>query len=282
MEESMPQYYMKRSQLVASYTCTSRSDSIIGRGNFGTVRLATRTTDGVAVAAKIFKKTGVSSWGEDQLRVVPKEIEALIRCQGIPNVIRLHNYSIFFLQHETRYCLIMDFAPNFTALHRVIVKNGPLSEVQARHVVRQLVATLLMIHDKGFLHGDVKMENILFNSRTNAIRLVDFGSAMRLHEADYSTPPESPLSSPPEFFLNGKYNGKCAEVWAVGVLLHFMLIADYPFHRVEEIKANTPLHLHASLSETCEELLLRCLHPSPSNRPTLWDILNHPWTNTRM
>lgn len=60
-------------------------------------------------------------------------------------------------------------------LHDKIKKEMRLTEHQARIYMIQILKTINYIHFKGFVHRDVKPENILIDGSDNSIKFIDFG-----------------------------------------------------------------------------------------------------------
>lgn len=81
---------------------------------------------------------------------------------------------------------MQECVPAAKDLFDVITEKRMLSEMESRHFLRQLFETLLLCHEAGVLHRDIKDENIVVNQLTNEIRLIDFGSGALLHEDDYT------------------------------------------------------------------------------------------------
>ena len=61
-------------------------------------------------------------------------------------------------------------------------EEGGLGEDQARFYLAEIAAGLRDLHQLGFVHRDVKPENVLI-TRSGHTKLVDFGSAARLDKA---------------------------------------------------------------------------------------------------
>ena len=57
--------------------------------------------------------------------------------------------------------------------------EGGMNEEEARFYLSEIAAGLHDLHTLGFVHRDVKPENVLI-TRSGHIKLVDFGSAARL------------------------------------------------------------------------------------------------------
>ena len=67
-----------------------------------------------------------------------------------------------------------------------ISERGPLKEEHARKLFTQILQTVLMCHNSGVLHRDIKDENILIDANNNKIKLIDFGSGTYLHDGLYN------------------------------------------------------------------------------------------------
>ena len=122
------------------------------------------------------------------------------------------------------------------------------SEPEAAFVCKQVLEGVSYLHQKGIVHRDLKLENILLqdNKPRTKIKIADFGlSKVFSASTTLSTVCGSPLYMAPELLTveqQGDYS-PAVDVWSVGVIL-FILLAGYsPF--------GAPLPLQA-----CGRLLL--------------------------
>ncbi|CAH8435702.1 unnamed protein product [Heterobilharzia americana] len=172
----------------------------------------------------------------------------------------------------------MDRVSNTTCdMFDYIGERGTLSESETAYFFHQLIGILLSCHKVGVLHRDIKDENILINRTTNELILIDFGSGAFLESRFYTDFDGTRVYSPPEWILNNRYHGKQAEVWSLGVLLYDMLCGDIPFVNDKSIIGGKLRYRRDNLSEAAKHLIASCLNMDPSKRPSLLEILQHPW-----
>ncbi|XP_042564974.1 serine/threonine-protein kinase pim-3-like isoform X2 [Clupea harengus] len=125
--------------------------------------------------------------------------------------------------------------------------QGRLSEQQARDILRQVVLAVKHCRDRGVLHRDIKPENLLVNTENMSVKLIDFGCGDLLSESPFDAFAGTEEFSPPEWVLHGKYEGRQATVWSLGVLLHLLVSGELPFVDEEEIVSG-PLRFRRELS----------------------------------
>ncbi|KAJ3075456.1 hypothetical protein HDU98_008075 [Podochytrium sp. JEL0797] len=179
-----------------------------------------------------------------------------------------------------------------------------------KHILRECATALLEIHNAGFYHGDVKLENILLEFPGSAfgnvnkpdyplLMLADYGHAERVEKGirRYGTeevsPPEFLRDSP---FTSGELDGRCSDVFALGVVLYVLLSEKGQFPRsvnlaprgkgsvsylelVEEAGGKFPFNFDSSFSEGCKDLLEGMCRVDPTRRFDLRQVLGHVWLN---
>ncbi|CAO4370335.1 unnamed protein product [Caenorhabditis nigoni] len=248
----------------------------LGRGGFGVVYRAVRTSDNTLVAVKFIERSNVKEWARINGEQVPMEICMLAKCSKIRGVIRLLDwYSIpegFLIVMERPYpCIDMfDF----------IKGQGKISEEMARFLFRQIAVTVHECVQNRVLHRDLKDENVVIDLVTGSTKLIDFGAATVLRRSQYSDFQGTRLYCPPEWFLHSLYLGREAAVWSLGVLLYNSLNGRLPFRNEKDICTAHllgPLPFFVPVSSEVKDLISKCLTFDPFQRCSLEAILNHPW-----
>lgn len=113
-------------------------------------------------------------------------------------------------------CLVLPHA-KCGDLRRVVNACGPLPEKTAKRWFRQLVKALRYVHEKGFVHRDVKPENILLTDGGSRVLLADFGFATTWNPNEWLT--ECVGSMPyiaPEMIKRKPYRGPEVDIWSSG------------------------------------------------------------------
>ena len=61
--------------------------------------------------------------------------------------------------------------------------NGYVNEEEARHYFIQLLNGVCFIHQHGLCHCDLKAENVMIDTHSEILKIIDFGLSKRLEAA---------------------------------------------------------------------------------------------------
>ncbi|MGI2259693.1 protein kinase domain-containing protein [Shewanella sp. GXUN23E] len=120
--------------------------------------------------------------------------------------------------------LVMEYLPGDNLAAR-LRRLGPLSWQQSMEYLCQLLAGLAAAHGRQIIHGDLKPENLLFDTQ-DRLKIGDFGIARREWQPGQAF--GSCLSVSPEQ-IRGESAGQKSDIYAVGLLLYRMLTGKHPF-----------------------------------------------------
>jgi len=244
---------------------------VLGKGGFGVVYAAVRKADKLQVAvkevykAKIIKKTADGK--------VPLEVALMQQVADVPGVIKILDW---FEAPESFFIVMEKFAGQ--DLFDYISEQGPLKESNARDLFKQILETVLLCHNRGVLHRDIKDENILIEPRTKELRLIDFGSGTYFQDGLYNDFEGTRVYAPPEWILHRRYTASSLTVWSLGILLHDLVLGDIPFETDEQILMGLPdWSQGTAITPALKDLIQACLDTEPRTRLTLESISSHPW-----
>lgn len=144
---------------------------VLGEGGFGKVYLATNRETGENVAIKFMDISHYLTHA-DQIEEIYREADAMQKLSH-NHIIQLHKA---FLQKK-EVILIMEYAGGGELADRVDQK-GSFTEVGARFIFKQICGAISYCHNRGLIHRDLKLENVLFKEKGGlSIKIVDFGIA---------------------------------------------------------------------------------------------------------
>lgn len=149
-------------------------DAVLGQGGFGITYRATHTYLHQDVVIKTINPYQHSSSNQQELeqRFI-REAQQLARFQH-PHIVRV---SDFFVEAGLPF-IVMDYIPGETLAE--LADQHPLAIEQAIHYIRQVGEALVLMHQHGLLHRDVKPHNIIRRAGTESVVLIDFGIAREL------------------------------------------------------------------------------------------------------
>ncbi|WP_437332296.1 serine/threonine-protein kinase [Sorangium sp. So ce296] len=249
-------------------------EGFIARGGCGVVYAARHARSGRPAAVKVLSEAVAHS-----RRVVERfarEIEAL-RLISHPNIVEiyevgeLNNYQPFYVMERLE-------GQTLDALIRAETRLAPR---EALDLFEPICAALGAAHAAGIIHRDVKASNIFICSgKPRTVKLLDFGIAKLMGPEEGSTwlttagrMPGTPSIMAPEQILGGPIDAR-VDVYALGVLLHRMLVGRLPFHThdMDEMvrkhleEPPMPPSLRVPLPLELDAVVLRCMEKRRERR----------------
>jgi len=86
------------------------------------------------------------------------------------------------------------------------------------------------MHSKGKAHRDLKLDNILFDSETKIIKIIDFGFSLEAKkDQKLDVYCGTPHYMDPDIAKKVPYSAFAADIWAAGVILYIIFVGKLPF-----------------------------------------------------
>ncbi|GAA0169750.1 non-receptor serine/threonine protein kinase [Lithospermum erythrorhizon] len=249
----------------------------LGEGNFGKVKYAHNINSGKSFAIKILDKKKIV--GLNIVDQITREIGTL-KLLKHPNIVRLYEV----LASKTKIYMVLQYV-NGGELFDRIASKGKLSEANGRRLFQQLIDGVSYCHNRGVIHRDLKLENVLVDEKGN-IKITDFGlSALPDHFRDdglLHTTCGSPNYVAPEILSNRGYNGATSDLWSCGVILYVILSGYLPFDDrnlavLYQKILKGEVQIPKWLTPGAHNLIKRILDPNPRTRITIAELKEHVW-----
>jgi serine/threonine protein kinase len=255
----------------------------LGSGKYGQVYLARAIKNiDLMVAIKVISKIKISNG--IQFNNLKEEVDILLACRH-EHVIDV--YDIF--EDEEKMYLITEYADGGDLFDVVFNSPTRLKIKRIAHLFKELCLAVKNVHDCGYIHRDIKVENIVISR--GKLKLIDFGGSINKDGKDllYSDSFFGTLDyTSPELLYSGKYNEK-VDIWSLGNVLYEMFITDslFVFKSIEDAKSifNFMKEIDIisgrlnDLPNDARDLISKMLLLDPSERIDIDSILSHPFLN---
>jgi serine/threonine protein kinase len=189
---------------------------LLGEGTYGKVYRELRNEKEVAVKYIKSSKLGLQELGE---------VNTLLKFHH-PNIMRLEDLKIT----RERIAIVMPIGS---------------TEIDMNYLpkwVHGLLSGLYFMHKNGYIHGDIKHDNILIINGEAVIS--DFSISTRLYEVERNTQAsccknpqqiykENPsLFNNPDPIMHKPYTYMQTDIWALGCTIFYIINNMYPFHNL--------------------------------------------------
>ncbi|MEO5559354.1 MAG: protein kinase [Dokdonella sp.] len=235
----------------------------LGRGGMATVYLAVQESVDREVALKIMSPALLAdpTFGERFLR------EAQIAA-------RLHHRHVVGIHDLGRAGDYHYIAMEYVGSGPILARDGSARDAAfALRVTREIAGALNYAQEKGFVHRDVKPDNILLREDGSSV-LTDFGIARAFDPALRMTKTGAIVGTPhymsPEQARGKQIDGR-SDLYALGVVLYEMLVGRVPYHADDSLAIGImhitePLPLLPHRLAALQPLIDRLLAKQPEDR----------------
>ncbi|EDS36200.1 rho-associated protein kinase 1 [Culex quinquefasciatus] len=257
---------------------------LIGRGSFGEVQLVRHKSSRQVYAMKRLSKYEMITRSDTAFFWEERYIMAHANSEWI---VQLH----YAFQDAKYLYMVMDYMPGGDIVSLMNIYEIP--EKWAIFYTMEVVLALDTIHSMGFIHRDVKPDNMLLD-KYGHLKLADFGTCMRMGP-DGLVRSSNAVGTPdyisPEVLqfqgAQGGYGREC-DWWSVGIFLYEILIGDTPFYsdslvgtygKIMDHKNSLEFPGDAQISENAKSLIKGFLTDRTQRlgRSGIDEIRNHPF-----
>jgi eukaryotic-like serine/threonine-protein kinase len=201
---------------------------LLGKGGMGAVFLARRRLDGATVALKVMRaQAALDDVARESFR---REIE-ITRALRHPAIVALFDHG----SAGNAFYFAMEYCAG-GSLHAMMSRyGGPFQPAAAVRVGLQVLEGLIHAHAEGFIHRDLKPDNLLAtDGAARAVKITDFGLAKSFEQAGLSgltatgTVGGTYSFMPREQLTNFRQVRPISDVWSLGATLYYLLTGQPP------------------------------------------------------
>ncbi|KAL4462521.1 hypothetical protein ABPG74_000351 [Tetrahymena malaccensis] len=253
--------------------------SLLGKGGFAKCFQVTNLENKKVMAAKIIPKSTLVKNRARQKLISEIKIHKSLHHNNIVK------FEHVFEDHDNVY-ILLELCPHQT-LNELIKRRKRITELETLCYTVQIVQALKYLHQNRVIHRDLKLGN-LFVGEKMEIKLGDFGLATKL---EFDGEKKRTICGTPNYIAPEILDGRVGhsyevDIWSLGVILYTLLIGKPPFetHDVKttyrKIKSNQySFPDHAPIPDSAKALIQLILQQDPAKRPSLDEILAHPFIN---
>jgi serine/threonine protein kinase len=287
----------ERAKLIRGTTTHyTRTEELIGRGGYAEVYgcdVKVRAIDRPGLVIKVFRtQYQQKRLGEPDSKVPEqraysqtqiREAMAMKRLRGHPNVMQMHHG--FICGEDAENAILMDRMDGSVDS----LKN--LNHGTQKDILRQILCGLDHIHKRGYIHRDMKPDNVLFKLRNGrySIKISDFGLA-RLVD-DVMTPRMMTVNyrAPEAHGKHGRYT-KAIDIWGAAMIacelyvsrrINIFVREDQDLTRglgdIDVYIESIFQQVGADCPKDLQLLLRSMLHKDPEQRPCIDDLMKSNW-----
>ncbi|KAM3702567.1 hypothetical protein ACB098_04G035100 [Castanea mollissima] len=252
---------------------------LLGRGGFGSVFVAKLKKPCFGFPPTVAVKSEHAASGSSSLLNEERFLRAL---KGCPNVVQSFGSDITTTNSgDIIYNVFLELASGSLA---DFIKSGSgtgMPEFLVRNYTRSILIGLKQVHDRGFVHCDIKPHNVLLvpNADGYVAKIADFGLAKRRHARDTGGIRGTNLFFSPEMVRYGIQEAP-SDIWALGCSVLMMFKGKPPWaatpksELMSRIATDSPM-IPPHISKAAQNFLSCCFVRHPAKRLTATELLSH-------
>lgn len=210
-----------------------------------------------------------------------------------PNIIGIYEYYIF----TNDLFISMEYLSGNTLFEQITQNKDHLTENTIRHITQQLLEAVNSMHSNNIVHCDLKLENIVFENKSNdqKLKIIDLGIGQVLKSNSHLTTFQGTLPYIAPELIYQTYNYK-VDIWAIGVILYILVTGKFPFagyvknsngesvidscltqQLIIESEPDYEHRVFQTVDTNLVSLLKLMLTKNPKKRPGAKYLLTHEW-----
>ena len=271
--DARPQKKSKSSALPPGKVLNNRYEVVrrIGGGGMGAVYLAKDRNLGDAPrAVKEMIQSHIDEAQHEKAIADFKRESLLLTALEHPSIPTIYDY--FYDDVSARFYLVMKYIPGGDLSARLRkAAGGRVDEVSVSEWGIQIADVLYYLHTRAqpIIYRDLKPANLMIDSNTNRVMLIDFGIARWVNRQEKGVTAVGTMGyAPPELF-SGQADPR-VDIYSLGATMFHLLTGadpqDNPLLIFDFSKNPRPRQINPGLSSEMEQILMRAVEYKPEQR----------------
>jgi serine/threonine protein kinase len=191
-----------------------------------------------------------------------------------PNILNL----VDVYEDDVCVYLITDYCSHGD-LANLIINKGKLPEQSVKSTIKQILQAVQYIHKLGFIHQDLKPDNIFIeerNGKQNHIVVGDFGSCIL--EDDITRYRTGTFQYIAPELKQGRLPSFASDAWSIGIILHTCIFGVYPVYQdPEQNEIDWNHEMYTQMALEIKNVLQGLLQNDSDQRLTCTEALEMPF-----
>ncbi|MBW4509959.1 MAG: GUN4 domain-containing protein [Scytonematopsis contorta HA4267-MV1] len=241
-------------------------EKVLGGGGYGTTYSIREQRTGNIFVLKTLndKQQSQANFQQRQVKFVNEALR-LAQC-GHSHIVKVYEV----IQEDVLWGMVMEHIDG-DDLEVYVQERGTFSEQEALKYIEQIGQALEFVHSKGFLHRDIKPNNILLRRGTQEAVLIDFGLAREFVIGKTKTMTNSMTEgyAPIEQYENRGHFGAYTDVYALAATFYNLLTGEMPFPAQfrKHAQLPPPKQLNPRISDRVSDAIVKGMALEPQERP---------------
>lgn len=225
---------------------------------------------------------------QETLAMANQEVHVLSHLPVSDNVVRFFGSSLVYEGKTAIMLILMELCSEGTLIDLLEKYQGKLSLTQVLHVFGEVCRGVSLVHQVGYVHLDIKVENVLLHNKR--FKLCDFGSCSVPIDLEKATRQElltyeelferrtTLMYRPPEMIniYSRDSIGITADVWMLGCVLYVLAYFRHPFqdqNQLAIVNSKFSFPDDPRFDAKFQGFIKWIMRPKPNERPSVTEIL---------
>jgi serine/threonine protein kinase len=191
---------------------SSHTPEVLGDGGAGVVVASRDPTTGSFVAKKIFNNSHVAKAEAEVFKALSNKVPHMVQ-----------SIRSYLDQDLKKHCIDMRLIPAGNIFEAFLRSKCPRLEVaEIKSIAVQLFEFIDVLASKGYIHRDLKPDNLIWMEWSHLLTVIDFGAAQKVGSSESNKSMTTCSYAPPDLIL-GREVDLSFDLWSAGCIIYELI-----------------------------------------------------------